>query len=203
MDTLRVFVAIELPDDVKRIVADAIDSLRRERIDNLRLVRPEGVHLTLKFLGDIGVDRVPAVEDAMAQAVAAFSSERRSDNTPSAPFRLTLGATGVFPNANRARVLWIGVDGDMQALRSLQAQVENALIATGFPSERQQRFNPHLTVGRMHHRASQADRQSATNALSALQLPIDSTIAVNGISLMRSTLLPGGAKYDRIAHADL
>ena len=59
MDTLRVFVAIELTDDVKQVVADAIDSLRRERIDNLRLVRPEGVHLTLKFLGDIGVDRVP------------------------------------------------------------------------------------------------------------------------------------------------
>ena len=203
MDTLRVFVAIELPDDVKQVVADAIDTLRRERIDNLRLVRPEGVHLTLKFLGDIGVNRVPAVKDAMAQAAAAFSLERQSNNAPSAPFSLTLGATGVFPNANRARVLWIGVDGDMPALRSLQAQVEDALIATGFPAERQQRFNPHLTVGRMHHRASQADRQSATNALSALRLPTTRSIAVNGISLMRSTLLPGGAKYNRIAHTDL
>ncbi|MCY3542591.1 MAG: RNA 2',3'-cyclic phosphodiesterase [Chloroflexi bacterium] len=203
MDTLRVFVAIELPDDVKRVVADAIDSLRRARIDNLRLVRPEGVHLTLKFLGDIGVDRVPVVKDAMAQAVAAFSSERRSDSTPNAPFCLTLGTTGVFPNANRARVLWVGVDGDIPALRSLQVQVEDALIAAGFSATQQQRFNPHLTVGRMHHRASRADRQFATDALSALQLPTTRIIAVNGISLMRSTLLPGGAKYDRIAHADL
>ncbi|MDE2688119.1 MAG: RNA 2',3'-cyclic phosphodiesterase [Chloroflexota bacterium] len=203
MDTLRVFVAIELPDDVKRVVADAIDSLRRARIDNLRLVRPEGVHLTLKFLGDIDVDRVAVVKDAMAQAVAAFSSKRRSDNAPNAPFCLTLGTTGVFPNANRARVLWVGVDGDMPALRSLQVQVEDALIAAGFPATQQQRFNPHLTVGRMHHRASRADRQFATDALSALQLPTTRIIAVNGISLMRSTLLPGGAKYDRIAHADL
>ena len=203
MDTLRVFVAIELPDDVKRVVADAIDSLRRERIDNLRLVRPEGVHLTLKFLGDIDVDRVAVVKDAMAQAVAAFSSEQRSDKAPGAPFGITLGTTGAFPNANRARVLWIGVDGDMPALRSLQAQVEDALIAAGFPAERQQRFNPHLTVGRMHHRALRTDRQRATDALSALHLPTTRLIAVNGISLMQSTLLPGGAKYDRIAYVDL
>ncbi|MCY4579648.1 MAG: RNA 2',3'-cyclic phosphodiesterase [Chloroflexi bacterium] len=190
-DTIRTFVAVELSDSIKAHIAADIAQLRQEQIDNMRLVRPEGVHLTLKFLGDIDANRVPTVAEAMTQAAARH-----------APFSLALGQPGVFPNANRARVLWIGVEGDLQLLRLLQSDIEEALIATGFPPEKQ-RFNPHLTIGRMHHRASREDRRRATEALAALTLPEDRTIAVNAISLMKSTLLPGGAIYDRIVHTEL
>lgn len=190
-DKIRAFVAIELDDDTKAHIAAAIESLRQKQIDNLRLVRPEGVHLTLKFLGDIDADRVPAVAQAMLQA-----AERH------APFGLMLGAPGMFPNANRARVLWIGVDRSPQPLRLLQAGIENALTAIGFSPERRG-FNPHLTIGRMHHRASRSDRSRAATALSSLYLPEDQPIAVNAISLMKSTLLPDGAIYERIAYAYL
>ena len=190
-DKIRAFVAIELDDDTKAHIAAAIESLRQKQIDNLRLVRPEGVHLTLKFLGDIDADRVPAVAQAMLQV-----AERH------APFGLILGAPGMFPNANRARVLWIGVDRSPQPLRLLQAGIENALTAIGFSPERRG-FNPHLTIGRMHHRASRSDRSRAATALSSLYLPEDQPIAVNAISLMKSTLLPDGAIYERIAYAYL
>ena len=190
-DTIRTFVAVELSDSIKAHIAADIAQLRQEQIDNMRLVRPEGVHLTLKFLGDIDANRVPTVAEAMTQAAARH-----------APFSLALGQPGVFPNANRARVLWIGVEGDLQLLRLLQSDIEEALVATGFPPEKQ-RFNPHLTIGRMHHRASREDRRRATEALAALTLPEDRTIAVNAISLMKSTLLPGGAIYDRIVHTEL
>ena len=190
-DTIRTFVAIELDDGTKAHIVAAIEQLRRERIDNLRLVRPEGVHLTLKFLGDIAVDRVPAIAEAMSLAAARH-----------APFRLALGPPGVFPNTNRARVLWLGVDGDLERLRLLQAGVEEALTSAGFPAERQ-RFNPHLTIGRMHHRASRADRARAVDALSSLDLPPDRPIAADAISLMKSTLRPDGAIYERIAHSSL
>ena len=189
--TIRAFVAVELSDQVKTHIAAAIEQLRSEQINNLRLVRPEGVHLTLKFLGDIDADRVPAVAEAMSQ-VAAWHT----------PFGLMLGATGVFPNANRARVLWIGVDGDLELLRLLQAGIEDALTAIGFSPERRG-FNPHLTIGRMHHRASRPDRSHAATALSSLDLPEDQPIAVNAISLMKSTLRPDGAIYERIAYAHL
>ena len=159
--------------------------------DNLRLVRPEGVHLTLKFLGDIPTAQAAPVADAMATV-----AERH------APFTLTLGAPGVFPNANRARVLWLGVEGDLRALKLLQTCLEEALTAAGFPAEKQ-RFNPHLTIGRMHPRASRTDRRRATDALGSLLLPENQAIAVNAVSLMKSTLLPGGAVYERIAHASL
>ena len=190
-DTIRTFVAVELSDSIKAHIAAGIAQLRQEQIDNMRLVRPEGVHLTLKFLGDIDANRVPTVADAMTQAAARH-----------APFSLALGQPGVFPNANRARVLWIGVEGDLQLLRLLQSDIEEALIAAGFPPEKQ-RFNPHLTIGRMHHRASREDRRRATDALAALTLPEDRTIAVKAISLMKSTLLPGGAIYDQIVHTEL
>ena len=190
-DTIRTFVAVELSDSIKAHIAADIAQLRQEQIDNIRLVRPEGVHLTLKFLGDIDANRVPTVADAMTQAAASH-----------APFSLALGQPGVFPNANRARVLWIGVEGDLQLLRLLQSDIEEALIAAGFPPEKQ-RFNPHLTIGRMHHKASREDRRRATDALAALTLPEDRTIAVKAISLMKSTLLPGGAIYDQIVHTEL
>ena len=190
-DTIRTFVAVELSDSIKAHIAAGIAQLRQEQIDNMRLVRPEGVHLTLKFLGDIDANRVPTVADAMTQAAARH-----------APFSLALGQPGVFPNTNRARVLWIGVEGDLQLLRLLQSDIEEALIAAGFPPEKQ-RFNPHLTIGRMHHRASREDRRRATDALAALTLPEDRTIAVKAISLMKSTLFPGGAIYDQIVHTEL
>ena len=190
-DTIRTFVAVELSDSIKAHIAADIAQLRQEQIDNMRLVRPEGVHLTLKFLGDIDASRASTVADAMTQSAARH-----------APFNLALGQPGVFPNTNRARVLWIGVEGDLQPLRLLQSDIEEALIAAGFPPEKQ-RFNPHLTIGRMHHRASREDRRRATDALAALTLPEDRTIAVNAISLMKSTLLPGGAIYDQIVHTEL
>lgn len=189
--TVRVFVAIELDDEAKRHISAAIDALRRQRIDNLRLVRPEGVHLTLKFLGDIPAAQASHAANGMATAAARH-----------APFTLTLGAPGVFPNANRARVLWLGVEGDLQPLRLLQASVEEALTAAGFPAEKQ-RFNPHLTIGRMRHRASRIDRRRATDALNSLSLPAKQAIVVNAVSLMKSSLLPGGAVYERIAHTSL
>ena len=187
--TIRTFVAVELNASVKAHIAAAIEQLRGEQINNLRLVRPEGVHLTLKFLGDIDVDRVPAVAEAMSEVAKRHTS-----------FCLTLGSTGVFPNSNRARVLWIGVDGDLESLRLLQASVEDALIAIGFSPEKRG-FNPHLTIGRMHHRASRSDRSRAATALSSLRLPEDQPIAVDAISLMKSTLLPDGAIYECIAKA--
>ena len=187
---IRAFVAVELDERVKAHIAAAIESMRGERIEGLRPARAEGVHLTLKFLGDIDVGRVPQIAEAMAQ-VAARQAE----------FDLTLGAPGVFPNANRARALWLGVEGDLLPLRTLQAGVEEALTEIGFSAERQ-RFNPHLTIGRMRHRASREDRRRATDALASLHLPTDCRIAVNAISLMKSALLPGGAVYERIACAE-
>lgn len=188
-NTIRAFVAIELDDDTKVHIAAAIETLRQKRIDSLRLVRPEGVHLTLKFLGDIEISQVPQVADAMKQIASKQT-----------PFSLIFGAPGAFPNTSHARVLWIGLDGELKALKLLQAGVEEALTSGGFAIERRP-FNPHLTIGRMRRRASREDTQNATDTLHAMSLPASQTIAVNSISLMKSTLRPNGAVYQRISQS--
>ena len=188
---MRAFVAIELSDDAKRALTALIQSLRERRIDGLRLVRPEGIHLTLKFLGNIDASRVPRIADALTAASARHT-----------PFRLTLAATGFFPNADRARVLWIGVGGDLRPLRDLQRDVDETLATLGFAAEKRP-FNPHLTIARMRDSAARADRRRAANALAAYPLPHGIAISANAVSLMQSDLRPGGAVYTRIAHAPL
>lgn len=188
---MRAFVAIELSDTAKRALTALIQSLRNRRIDGLRLVRIEGIHLTLKFLGDIDASRVPRI----AEALAAVSARH-------APFRLALADPGFFPNADRARVLWIGVGGDLRPLRDLQRDVDETLATLGFAAEKRP-FNPHLTIARMRDSAARADRRRAADALAAYPLPDCIAISANAVSLMQSELRPGGAVYTRIAHAPL
>lgn len=188
---MRAFVAIELSDDAKRALADLIQSLRSRRIDGLRLVRPEGIHLTLKFLGNINASRVPSIAEALAAASARH-----------APFRLTLTAPGFFPNADRARVLWIGVGGELRPLIDLQRDVDQTLAALGFAAEKRP-FNPHLTIARMRDNAARADRRRAADALAAYPLPPGIAISANAVSLMQSDLRPGGAVYMRIVQERL
>ena len=188
---MRAFVAIELSDDAKRALAALIQSLRSRRIDGLRLVRPEGIHLTLKFLGNIDASRVPRIAAALATASARH-----------APFRLTLTAPGFFPNADRARVLWIGVGGELRPLIDLQRDVDQTLAALGFAAEKRP-FNPHLTIARMRDNAARADRRRAADALAAYPLPPGIAVSANAVSLMQSELRPGGAVYTRVAQERL
>ena len=190
---IRAFVAIEIGGDAKRALGDAIAALRAEGIAALRPARPEGVHLTLKFLGDVAPEIAPRVGEALAGVAARY-----------APFSLALGDTGFFPagNAGRARVVWVGVDGDMDALRELQGEVDVALAGLGFARERQA-FRPHMTLARLHNRASPSDRRRAVDALANYALPPAVCIRADGVSLMQSDLQPGGARYSRIAYAPL
>jgi len=114
-------------------------------------------------------------------------------------FVLTLGKTGVFPNINRPRVLWVGVEGEVESLRILYDLVEDSLTNIGFTSEKRG-FNPHLTVGRIRREGtSVSDIQTVTDALSSAPLPPRSNIEVRSVSLIKSTLLPTGAVYETLA----
>ena len=190
-DSIRAFLAIELPPQVKDALASLVEEIGRADIPGLRLVRPEGIHLTLKFLGDVPVDQVDSIVAALSQ----IAGEHR-------PFTLRLGGVGVFPNRSSARVLWVGVEGEITPVLSLQRQIETALAALGFPRERR-RFSPHLTVGRIRDGTSRADRRRAAEALCSAQLEPGLRIVGDSAVLMRSILLPSGAVYERLASAPL
>lgn len=182
--SFRAFVAIELPDDVRELLQKIVPLLRRadrERI--VRWVRPEGIHLTLKFLGDTSEDRVEEIEKALRNATAGHQ-----------PFLLRLGKVGAFSDSRSRtdRVIWMGLEGDGERLSALQQDVESALNAVGFTPE-QRNFAPHLTLGRIPR-----GRRSSVNwnGMATLRLG-NPSFQVTGISLMESALLRGGARYTR------
>ena len=186
-ETIRSFLAVELPPEVKGALAGAADDLGRANLLGLRLVRPESIHLTLKFLGDTSAALVPSIVESVARVAGAHSS-----------FALALGRAGAFPNRSSPRVLWIGIEGELAPLVALQQQIEEALAQFGFAGEGRG-FSPHLTVARIRDGTSKADRQRAAEALITSRIPSGLSIEVRSISLMRSTLLPDGAVYERVA----
>ena len=186
-ETLRAFVAVELATEVKQALAGLIDRLRQTGIRDLRLVDPEAVHLTVKFLGDVPGDQVGMIAEAAAQAIGGLRA-----------FDLELGGPGAFPNRAAPRVLWVGIEGDLAPMAALHQRIEDSLEPMGFPRDRRA-FRPHLTLGRLRDHASSADRRKAAEALYSTVVTRGVPIDVSAVSLMRSTLLPTGAVYERLA----
>lgn len=184
-ELLRLFVAVDLPEVVRDALTRLQQELRGQDLSGLRWVRPEGTHLTLKFLGETPAERVPAIREALAaaQGVAAF--------------RLALGALGTFGNRRGPRVLWLDIGGEVQRLRELQIVVERALVEAGFaPEERE--FSPHLTLARVRQPPRPGTAERVSQALEAVAPP-RAEFEVREVLLMRSTLQPGGAAYERLA----
>jgi len=184
--SLRLFVAVDLPEQVREELGRAQGELRRHDLSHLRWVRPQGIHLTLKFLGETPAGRVAAITTALPGATRGRPG-----------FRLALGAPGAFGNRRGPRVLWLDVIGDIEPLRGLQAAVEEALVDIGFPPE-ERGFSPHLTLARVPQPARPGTAERIAQALRAVTPP-RAEFDVREVVLMRSTLQPGGAVYERLA----
>lgn len=183
---LRLFVAVDLPEEVRAALGRLLDDLKRRDLGGLRWVRPQGIHLTLKFLGETPAERLPEIEAALARALRG-----------AARLRLHLGELGTFADRRGPRVLWLDVSGDVPALQGLQAAVETALRDVGFPPEERQ-FSPHLTLARVPQPPPPGIAERLSEALAAAGAP-SGQIDVREIVLMRSTLQPGGAVYEQLA----
>ena len=192
---LRLFVAVELPESAKSGLGKVIDALNTSDIPGIRTVRSEGIHLTLKFLGDVDADRVEAVTEALSKAVAGH-----------APFRLELGEVGAFPTLRRPRVLWVGINGDTEALASLQSDIEAALEAAGFAGD-DRGYNPHLTLARLRpsirYGPPPPSGKSAADVLKETPIEPGTLIPVERVSLMRTELHPDGAIHRRLVSIPL
>ena len=182
MAGIRTFVALEMPVAVKRQVVSVARHM--SHLDQMRWVRPEGVHLTLKFLGDVKENRVADIVSAVQQVASKFQS-----------FALSTAGLGGFPRLERARVLWLGVDGDLERLRVLQSRIAQQLGTLGFERERR-RFFAHVTVGRARHKSV---RLTAENAKKWRVV----NFTVDRVSVMESTLRPDGAVYTTLGYGML
>ena len=152
----------------------------RERGFPVKWVRPEGVHLTLKFLGDVDEAREPGLRDALGQVC-----------NDTRPMTLHIEGFGVFPDFKRPRVVWAGVTPD-PALELLQHRVEQVFSPLGFPTEAKA-FRPHLTLGRAKRDARPRDFTGLEDALGGIAF--SETVVVPDVDLMESTLQSDGAVY--------
>ena len=187
MERARSCVAIELPEELKQELVELIDRLRSGGQPGVKWVDPRGLHLTLKFLGDVPVDKLGDITDALREATRGIMC-----------FRLAVGGLGVFPNPRRVRVAWVGVSGQVDVLERLRQRVESALVPLGFAAE-SRGFTPHLTLARVRDRVSPEERQRFGHFMEGAYFEAGHGIEVGAVHLMKSQLTSRGAIYSRIS----
>lgn len=185
--TTRTFIAIELPDHVKKLIAAHIERLRSVVDRGVKWVDPGTAHITLAFIGNIPDARLPLLSrivDAVASASPSFS--------------LSTGSLGAFPNTRRPRFLWMGLESNTQLLSGLQGHLQETLQDDGFPAEKKV-FKPHITLGRARGKAPVPLKQNALNFPATDSQIFD----VRDLVLMSSVLTPRGPMHTPIHRATL
>ncbi len=180
----RVFIAIEIPKEIRQRIAQHIASLRDEAPDvRASWNREENVHLTLTFLGDVSINRLEVLSQAAKHAGQQFSS-----------FPVSIEGCGAFPDRGSPRVLWIGVEDPTGALNRLYDSLEDNCARAGFAREKRT-FNPHLTIARL--RQPQGARRLAE--LHQQRGFAKAAFVASDLSLIRSELSSKGSRYTTLA----
>ena len=190
MEEIRSFIAIELPDDLRQRLGQLEARLKSGRQSGVKWVDPNGIHLTLKFLGNIVTDTIAKVTGAMEEAAQGIP-----------PFRIEVRGLGVFPNLKRVQVAWVGVGREIDKLAKIQQRIESSLEHLGFTPELRP-FTAHLTIARLRNDASLMDRQTFGQLITGAKFE-GGIVNVDSISLMKSQLTREGAIYSRISLVSL
>lgn len=178
---MRLFIAINLPPDLRQRLWEAAESLRRAGYP-VSWVAPDGLHVTLKFLGEVKPAREPEIVSGVEAAVQGAKR-----------FTLPVSGFGAFPSLSRPRVVWAGCE-PVPSLELLQHRVEQEMERLGFPLEGRA-FHPHLTLGRARRDARASAFRNLEDRIDALEFAGETT--VESVDLMESQLARDGARYSR------
>ncbi|MEA3487531.1 MAG: RNA 2',3'-cyclic phosphodiesterase [Thermodesulfobacteriota bacterium] len=182
--SVRTFLAIDLPPGIKYLI-EGIKEKLTPALKGIRWIRPEAMHLTLKFFGDVSQDDVVHISEVVERNVRDI-----------APMVLNVDSPGGFPSLENPRVLWLGIGGDVQRLEVLQAAIERDLEECGFPGEKRS-FKPHLTLGRARsHVRIISGAEALIGGIKKLGV---FRFDVRELILFESELKPGGAIYTKLA----
>jgi 2'-5' RNA ligase len=188
MDMYRLFIAVPLPKSLLKRLVDVQYRLQgKVPHRSVRWVRAEGIHLTLKFLGDTPRDRIPTIQEALTVVAR---------NAPVG--ELTVESLSCFPSPRRPRVLWVGIQEPTGRLKALWKAVEEAMMVIGYKPERHG-FSPHLTLGRVRRRTSREDLQQIGEAIAGTTVDRLAVFDADHFELIRSVLKPTGAEYTTLA----
>lgn len=179
---MRLFIAVEISEEIKTGLVKIIDKLKETDAD-VKWVRQEGMHITLKFLGEVDEKR----KDKIIESLEKISEKRH-------PFIVTFKGLGVFPDLKRPRVVWVGIEKGKEELSDIAKELDAHLSELGFLCEKRE-FAPHLTLARVK---SSRGRKELTEGLSSYNNFVLPKLIVNEIILMQSILKREGAEYKRV-----
>jgi len=191
MELIRSFIAIELPDELEARLKQLEDQLTSRRQTDVKWVDPSGIHLTLRFLGEVPAGKTEEITAAIVESARGIP-----------PFRLETKELGAFPNLRRVQVVWLGVGGELDKLAPLQQNIETNLEILGFAREARS-FTPHLTLARLRQYASPEERQALGEIIAKSKFEPPYAFKVESVSLMKSQLTPQGAIYTRLKSVPL
>ena len=191
-ELIRAFVAVELPPSLRLALLGEVGDLRSNLGDSaLRWVRPEAVHLTLRFLGGSTPEKLAEVGEIMTQVCGRHP-----------PLTAQVGGLGRFPGGSRPRVIWIGVQESTGGLAAVQAELELRIANLGYPTE-ERSFHPHLTLARARREVSPSGLRQLAEQLDHSSVGDLGQLDITHLSLMRSQLGAGGASYSRLSWVEL
>jgi 2'-5' RNA ligase len=180
--TLRAFIAVDLPENIQAALGLVQEQLRAYRFKTT-WTRPENIHLTLKFLGDIQREQVEPIISVIEQAAKGCR-----------PMTLRSQAVGFFPGVRQPRVLWTGISGQTEALAELQSKIDKGLAALEFPSDKKP-FTGHLTLGRIK---VGGNSELFIDIMKIFQNMTTDSFIVDSVNLYQSKLMPSGPMYTKL-----
>jgi 2'-5' RNA ligase len=184
---IRTFIAVKLPDHVIRNLAELQRDLKKYGL-RIKWSRPENIHLTLKFLGDVRPDDVDPVCRVVNDAVKGFT-----------PISLCTAGVGFFPGIRRPRILWTGISGQLDLLEKLHKAIDTGLSAVGF-SRDARGFTGHLTIGRFK---GQQNPESLIDMMKTYADMVSDEFLVDTVSVYKSDLKPSGPIYSVLSSSRL
>ena len=191
MAVIRAFIAIELPEGLKKELAELEAQLKINSPHVVKWVDPNSIHITLKFLGEISADSIDELMLAIEESAQGIQ-----------PFQLEVREVGAFPNLERPQVLWVGVKGELVKITQLQKNIESNTEQLGFRRE-SRAFSPHLTLGRVRDEAGPNERQRLGKLLTDTIFTGLHNVDVEAVNLIRSQLTPTGPIYTCISSVKL
>ena len=178
MPTIRSFIAIDTPAEIKEKIEEVEEKLRATNAD-VRWETKEKFHITLKFLGNVEEEKLNSLAQRLGGRLITHS-----------PFTITYEAVGCFPNLRHPRVIWVGTHDEDGSLKALAQTVEEIAAAHGFEREKRP-FHPHITIGRVKGSKNLMELSSALESVTFDPQPS----TVREILLMKSDLRPTGSVY--------
>lgn len=175
---IRTFIAVRVPETIRQKIAELQNRLK-PYCGDIRWVRPESIHVTLKFLGDVPAEQIKPIAEAIQKAVASVR-----------PFDVSVEGTGFFPSSRRPRVLWVGVEKGFDALKDLAVKVDEVCTTFQFQKEKRD-YSAHLTIGRVR---SPKQIDPLIQTLQTVGF-VGGSYRVEEVAVMKSDLLKTGAVY--------